>query len=125
MSLIRRIRYLRWLPRAALAVFVLATLQTTLLTCAMAMSSNEMSEHCAFCPPAPDDGNTGGCVLAHAPNDASTISVNQVAHFFPIMSAPLYAFEYPRSLSTRTYFQAADIPPPLRPLHLTHCVQLK
>jgi hypothetical protein len=128
MSPIAIIRRLRWLPQVLLAAIVLAVAQTSLLPCAMAGEpvAASMSEHCMHCPPvAAHIGDD--CAYRHAPQiNAFDNTAHHVAMLVDsplLQSAPFNVHDLRR---TQVPFVIVDyFPSPPRPLHLTHCVQLK
>ena len=120
------IRRLRWLPRAALAIIVLATIQVTVLPCAMAAQGmTSLSEHCAYCPPAAAAADN--CSFPHAPTvDVFGSSAHQMSMLFHSPLLQPATFDLRDLRQTRIFLPAVEPPPPReRPLTLTHCVQLK
>jgi len=121
MNWIADVRRLSWLPRAVLAMLVLATAQTAILPCAMAAEV----EHCVYCPPASHDVDHGDCVYPDDPADMAVAAAQQFAALF-VGVAHWYdfpAFEQRHEILVRAALDVA--PPPARPLTLTHCVQLR
>jgi hypothetical protein len=131
MSFIGRIRTRRWLPRALLALFVLATMETTLLPCAMATQS--AGEHCVYCPPGSADEDAPGKVMSRdcAFPDVPTVDVYPAsAQHVSMLSQCSFALPETFDLGTLRQTQVfcpiiLVSPPEARPLNLKHCVQLK
>lgn len=133
MNLLERIRRIRSLPRLALAIVVLATLQIAFVRCAMSegiasvpIMTNAMSmdAHCAYCPPAKSDGI---CNFPHASIEAVSNPQGQSvlmpwdAPSLPMLAVTLRELRYaPLKLP-----YAYSSPPLSRRLNLTNCVQLK
>jgi pyrrolidone-carboxylate peptidase len=127
---------MRWVPRAALAMLLLAAIQTALLPCAMATNAGvAMTDHCVYCPPAVSsdsdsvDANSSSCAFIHGPAvDVFAASAHQIAQ---LMDSPclqpvtfdLHDLRQTQSLHTRNTEVALTAAP--RPLTLTYCVQLK
>jgi pyrrolidone-carboxylate peptidase len=137
MSLIGHIRRMRWVPRAALAMLLLAAIQTALLPCAMATNAGvAMTDHCVYCPPAVSsdsdsvDANSSSCAFIHGPAvDVFAASAHQIAQ---LMDSPclqpvtfdLHDLRQTQSLPNTRNTEVALTAAP-RPLTLTYCVQLK
>jgi hypothetical protein len=85
-----------------------------------------MSEHCSYCPPAKIDIGDH-CAYAHAPQ---INALDSAAHHVAMLLNTPVLLPTPFSLhdlrQTQIPFAIVDFfPSPSRPLHLTHCVQLK
>jgi hypothetical protein len=132
MNPVSYIRRLRWLPQTLLAVLALTMAQTSLVQCAMACSSMQTTEHCAYCPPDESSGVVSGdgankCVFPHAPMVdvfASTAHYVDVLFDSPLLQPKTFNVQEMRR--TQVHLRTIDFSPaPPRPLNLTYCVQLK
>jgi hypothetical protein len=141
MNLLDRIRRIRSLPRLALAIVVLATVQIGFVRCAMAteMASAAasqamiMEEHCAYCPPAVHED--GSCGFPHSASEAigantqtsSGQSSGQSGVAFwdaPALLTTAFTLSELRRSPIKVPRTYSSLPSTCR-LNLRYCVQLK
>ena len=125
MNLLGHIRRSYWLPRIALAVVALATLQIAFVRCAMAEQMNTgMTEHCVYCPPISHADIVMECAFPDS-NDDGVANTHQGHETIDIPIRPASVLIL-RESRMPLVFPKINISPPLhRSLNLTHCVQLK